>query len=312
MSFTVTEKPSKMSTTQFTQEQLKRMEENKRKALEKIAQKGSNINATGQNLSVSSSAPPTSVSKSIFINSNSKVTTLSSISQNIPGSTATTTTSNVTKPASNSINKVATLNSAMSTTLAATSAATAKPAINQPQGGYNGKCQLLPDDPENRFEIIVGYNKGLVDLFKSIQSKKYDPDTKRWNFSLKSYDEIMFRIKDELNNSIKLEPLDRSNKKTFMLKFVLINNREFEAQCDYNQELNEVFKTMKTRKYNTETKRWSFSLGEYEELINAIRTKCGSSVTIVQFPKLVKEIFKEKISNKMEEKQPIIDLEHLR
>ena len=122
----------------------------------------------------------------------------------------------------------------------------------------------------------------------------------------------MCRIKNELNNAIKLEPLDRSNKKTFMLKFALINNREFETQCDYNQELNEVFKTMKTRKYNTETKRWSFNLCEYEELIDAVRAKLATAVTIIQFPKLVKEIFKDKITKKVEEKQPVIDLDHLK
>jgi len=180
--------------------------------------------------------------------------------------------------------------------------------------GYNGKCQLLADDPENRFEIIVGYNKGLIDLFKTLNGRKYDPDTKRWSFSLKSYDDIMMRIKHEFNNTIKLEPLDRnSNKKATLVKFLLINNQNFEAQVDYNQEILDIFKAMKTKKYDPNSKKWSFNLNEYEELVNVIRTKCAGSVNIVQLPKMVKEIFKDKlIINKSVEKQPTIDLDHLR
>jgi hypothetical protein len=46
--------------------------------------------------------------------------------------------------------------------------------------GNSGKCVPLEDDPENRFEIITGYNKDLIDLFKTFSSRKYDPNTKRW------------------------------------------------------------------------------------------------------------------------------------
>ena len=75
-----------------------------------------------------------------------------------------------------------------------------------------------------------------------------------------------------------------------MLKFVLINNQTFEAQVDFSQDLNEIFKTMKTKRYDPNTKRWSFNLNEYKELIAGIRTKIGASVNIVQLPKMVKEI----------------------
>ena len=221
MSFTVTDKSSKMSTTKLTDEQLKRMEENRLKALERIAQKRKETPTT---------APA---------NTTNKVHTLSSI-------------------APKSVQPLAPIT---------------KQVNSDPPGTLSGKCQLLAEDPENRFEIIIGYNKGLIDLFKSINSRKYDAETKRWNFSLKSYDEIVCRIKNEFNNTIKLEPLDRNNKKSLMLKFVLINNQTFEAQVDFSQDLNEIFKTMK--------------------------------------PKMVKEIFKDKIM-KTTEKQADIDLEHLR
>lgn len=266
MSFTVTEKSrTNMSTTKLTDEQIKRMEENRRKALERKAQ-----------LSNQQQAP--------------KVATLSSINSS----------SSSTAPQS-------------SNGFISNQANAPKPTHtnNNDSSGLTGKCQLLADDPENRFEIIIGFNKNLIEMFKTINSRKYDPDTKRWNFSLKSYDEIMCRIKHEFNNTIKLEPLDRSNKKSIMVKFCLINNQQFEAQVDYNQELMEIFKSMKTKKYDPNTKRWSFNLNEYEELISNIRSKMGQSVNIVQLPKIVKETFKEKLTN-TQEKQPLIDLDHLR
>lgn len=264
MSFTVTDKSSKMSTTKLTDEQLKRMEENRLKALERIAQKRKE-----NGMPVTTTTAPA--------NTTNKVHTLSSI-------------------APKSVQPLAPIT---------------KQVNSDPPGTLSGKCQLLAEDPENRFEIIIGYNKGLIDLFKSINSRKYDAETKRWNFSLKSYDEIVCRIKNEFNNTIKLEPLDRNNKKSLMLKFFLINNQTFEAQVDFSQDLNEIFKTMKTKRYDPNTKRWSFNLNEYEELIAGIRAKMGASVNIVQLPKMVKEIFKDKIM-KTTEKQADIDLEHLR
>lgn len=262
MSFTYTEKSAKMSTTQLTEEQKRRMEENRLKALERRKLSSNNLNSTD------------------------KIATLSSITTTAPMQPQST---NIIKPVESA--------AAPTTTT-----------------GYNGKCQLLADDPENRFEIIVGYNKGLIDLFKTLNGRKYDPDTKRWSFSLKSYDDIMMRIKHEFNNTIKLEPLDRnSNKKATLVKFLLINNQNFEAQVDYNQEILDIFKAMKTKKYDPNSKKWSFNLNEYEELVNVIRTKCAGSVNIVQLPKMVKEIFKDKlIINKSVEKQPTIDLDHLR
>jgi hypothetical protein len=112
------------------------------------------------------------------------------------------------KPLTSSNNcKVFTLESIKSTGTAQT--------IKNVLDSMNGKCAPLEEDRENRFEIIIGYNKDLIDLFKTFSSRRYDPNSKRWNFSLEQYDEIINRIKDQFNGTIKLDPLDsRSNKST--------------------------------------------------------------------------------------------------
>ncbi|MEQ2278928.1 SWI/SNF- matrix-associated actin-dependent regulator of chromatin subfamily A-like protein 1 [Ameca splendens] len=51
-----------------------------------------------------------------------------------------------------------------------------------------GKC--VPH-AENRFKVEVGYHAELIAVFKSIPSKNYDPATKTWNFSLDDYKQLM-------------------------------------------------------------------------------------------------------------------------
>uniref|UniRef100_A0A8C3G946 SWI/SNF-related matrix-associated actin-dependent regulator of chromatin subfamily A-like protein 1 n=1 Tax=Cyclopterus lumpus TaxID=8103 RepID=A0A8C3G946_CYCLU len=51
-----------------------------------------------------------------------------------------------------------------------------------------GKC--VPHT-EGRFRVEVGYHAGLIAVFKSISSKNYDPATKMWNFSLEDYQPLM-------------------------------------------------------------------------------------------------------------------------
>uniref|UniRef100_A0A8C4HQK8 SWI/SNF-related matrix-associated actin-dependent regulator of chromatin subfamily A-like protein 1 n=1 Tax=Dicentrarchus labrax TaxID=13489 RepID=A0A8C4HQK8_DICLA len=58
-----------------------------------------------------------------------------------------------------------------------------KPAIS-----VRGKC--VPH-AEDRFRVEVGYHAELIAVFKSIPSKNYDPATKTWNFSLEDYQQLM-------------------------------------------------------------------------------------------------------------------------
>lgn len=155
----------------------------------------------------------------------------------------------------------------------------------------------------------------MIDLFKTIQGRKYDPNTKRWNFSRKKYDEILLQIKIQLNNTVKLEPLDRTSGNTVFVKFFLINKERFEAVSEFKPELNELYKTMRTKNYESTSKKWSFDLCEYNALVNSINTNLKASVTIVPLPKTVKEIFKEKIAGEkadINDHHRVIDFEHLK
>uniref|UniRef100_A0A673CDI1 SWI/SNF-related matrix-associated actin-dependent regulator of chromatin subfamily A-like protein 1 n=1 Tax=Sphaeramia orbicularis TaxID=375764 RepID=A0A673CDI1_9TELE len=58
-----------------------------------------------------------------------------------------------------------------------------KPAI-----AVRGKC--VPHT-EDRFRVEVGYHAELISVFKSIPSKNFDPATKMWNFSLTDYQQLM-------------------------------------------------------------------------------------------------------------------------
>lgn len=263
MSFTITSKTATTSNSmcsKLTPEQLKRIEENRLKALQ-LKQK--------------------SISNGVIISKPKETNT---------------EISNVTT-------KIHTLNTSPP-----------KPANAQIGPNY-GKCVYLENEPESRFEVLVGYNKGLIDIFKSISSRKYDPNTKRWNFSLNNYDELILKVKNELNNSVKLEPLDRvASSKSITAKFILIERNRFEVQVDYHLELQELFKTMSTKRYDPQSKRWSFDLKEYEDLVKKIVAKFNrGEVIVVPLPKPVREIFKEQISGKnVPRLNPEIDFEHIK
>jgi len=156
--------------------------------------------------------------------------------------------------------------------------------------------------------------KALVDLFKTLKGRKYEPNNKRWNFPRKNYNDIILQIKHQLNDTVKLDPIIQSSKKMVFLKFFLINKTRFEAVSDYKPELNEIYKTMKTSAYDTAGKKWNFELGEYDLLVSAILAKLKSDVSIVPLPKIVKEFFKDKLSGvlKLENTNgPVINKDHL-
>lgn len=180
----------------------------------------------------------------------------------------------------------------------------------------HGRCVLLQDEPD-RFEVIIGYNKELIDLFKTVNGRRYNGDTKTWSFSMRQHDELINKVKLQFNGNIKLDPIDKGNlAKTTKAKFVLCSNTNFEVLADYNPELQEIFKTIKTRSYDIKAKKWSFELKDYDELINKIQVfkfqKTG--VQIQPLPKMVREIFKDKINSsaKQIESNEIIDCDHLR
>lgn len=282
MSFVVYNKAVTTTSTdsgsKLTPEQLKRMEENRQRAL-KIQQ--ANMLNQQKSSSSSSSSTFTKHPSDIKPNNVSNVTTLQNMNNQ---NTKPAEKTSPTKQSNGTIDST------------------------------HGKCAYLADELD-RFEIIVGYNQALINLFKSVGSRKYEPTTKRWNFSIKNYEDIMFRIKHELNNTVKIEPLDGGGSTNAKVaRFYLIDRNRFEVQAEYDAELQELFKTMTTKKYDATNKRWSFDLKDYNELVKKITDKFSrSKINVDPLPKLVREIFKDQIAGKQTHRiDPEIDLDLLK
>ncbi|XP_057708938.1 SWI/SNF-related matrix-associated actin-dependent regulator of chromatin subfamily A-like protein 1 [Corythoichthys intestinalis] len=73
-----------------------------------------------------------------------------------------------------------------------------KPAVST-----RGKCVPHTD---GRFRVEVGYNVELIAVFKSIPSKAYDPTNKMWSFSMGDYHLLMTQVASIA--SVSLKPLE--------------------------------------------------------------------------------------------------------
>ncbi|XP_011787690.1 PREDICTED: SWI/SNF-related matrix-associated actin-dependent regulator of chromatin subfamily A-like protein 1 [Colobus angolensis palliatus] len=149
-----------------------------------------------------------------------------------------------------------------------------------------GKCIRNGD----RFQVLIGYNAELIAVFKSLPSKRYDPDTKTWNFSINDYSALM-KAAQSLP-TVNLQPLEwacgssespptSSEGQAGLpsapsLSFVkgrcmLISRAYFEADIGYSQDLIALFKQMDSRRYDVKTRKWSFLLEEHSKLIAKVR-----------------------------------------
>jgi hypothetical protein len=162
MSFTISSKSSVlMSSTKsnLTPEQLQRMEENRLKALaKKQANSRTNSNTATENqnpiskintIHTLNDQPKTSI-----FNNPSKINTIQTTNYK---STSSAVKPSIQPPLPN-------------VTAAATSAPTNSSVLSDGGviTGTHGKCVPLEEDPENRFEIIIGYNKVSSTFFDFI------------------------------------------------------------------------------------------------------------------------------------------------
>lgn len=80
---------------------------------------------------------------------------------------------------------------------------------------------------------------------------------------------------------------------------ILISRERFEVDAKFSSPLVELCKTMKTKMYDAVTKKWSIGLEEYNRFITAVK-ELRPSVEIEPFPKHVLQVF----SSHIKEKQP--------
>ncbi|NWY76469.1 SMAL1 protein, partial [Erithacus rubecula] len=80
----------------------------------------------------------------------------------------------------------------------------------KPSALVRGKCVLIS---RLRFEVDIGYSAEVIGLFKQMDSRNYDMNTRKWNFLLEDYPKLMVVL---LNlASVEVEPLPEAVIKTF-------------------------------------------------------------------------------------------------
>ncbi|XP_022168575.1 SWI/SNF-related matrix-associated actin-dependent regulator of chromatin subfamily A-like protein 1 [Myzus persicae] len=77
-----------------------------------------------------------------------------------------------------------------------------------------GSCEITSKE---RFTVHVTYHQQLIDTFKTISSKSYDPKTSEWSFLIKDHDQLMISIKP-LEPNVKIEKLPYFVLKLFKTK----------------------------------------------------------------------------------------------
>uniref|UniRef100_A0A8D1WW31 SWI/SNF-related matrix-associated actin-dependent regulator of chromatin subfamily A-like protein 1 n=1 Tax=Sus scrofa TaxID=9823 RepID=A0A8D1WW31_PIG len=160
-----------------------------------------------------------------------------------------------------------------------------QPAASSQQG----TCIRIGD----RFQVKIGYNAELIAVFKSLPSRRYDPATKMWNFSMTDYNALMEaaqRLPRVTLQSLEgaeghMESPSPSGSSSMAqtclpaapsLAFVkgqcmLISRARFEADIGYSEDLIALFKQMESRKYDVKTRKWNFLLEEYNKLMEKAR-----------------------------------------
>ncbi|XP_074550566.1 SWI/SNF-related matrix-associated actin-dependent regulator of chromatin subfamily A-like protein 1 [Halichoeres trimaculatus] len=197
---------------QLTAEQLKKIEENRQRALERRAQRlGQTDNSNKQTSGVSNSA--TAQAQAYTSKPSSAFTKQAQVTDPLPQKKAQHVSSGVLSSGGNFAVKPTHPNANLSTSSSSSGAVGSfykqgskpaqSPAVAHPPSktptsdgapakkpaiSVRGRCVL---HTEGRFKIEVSYHAELIAVFKSIPSKNYDPATKMWNFDLEDYRQLM-------------------------------------------------------------------------------------------------------------------------
>ncbi|NWW73380.1 SMAL1 protein, partial [Climacteris rufus] len=80
----------------------------------------------------------------------------------------------------------------------------------KPSALVRGKCVLVS---RLRFEVDIGYSAEVIGVFKQMDSRNYDMNTRKWNFLLQDYPKLMEVLLSLV--SVEVEPLPEAVIKTF-------------------------------------------------------------------------------------------------
>uniref|UniRef100_A0A8C3TZ47 SWI/SNF-related matrix-associated actin-dependent regulator of chromatin subfamily A-like protein 1 n=1 Tax=Catharus ustulatus TaxID=91951 RepID=A0A8C3TZ47_CATUS len=82
--------------------------------------------------------------------------------------------------------------------------------LASPSALVKGKCVLIS---RLRFEVDIGYAAEVIGVFKQMDSRNYDMNTRKWNFLLEDYSKLMVALLSLA--SVEVEPLPEAVIKTF-------------------------------------------------------------------------------------------------
>ncbi|NWU99127.1 SMAL1 protein, partial [Upupa epops] len=80
----------------------------------------------------------------------------------------------------------------------------------KPSALVKGKCVLIS---RLRFEVDIGYSAEVIGVFKQMDSRNYDMNTRKWNFLLQDYPKLMEMLQSFA--SVEVEPLPEAVIHTF-------------------------------------------------------------------------------------------------
>lgn len=313
-----------MSSGSLTEEQKRRIEENKRKALAKRAEKSSqspvkSVNPqtrpSGSSTSSTQNSNPQAQPSGSGISSNQSSNLQFSynakpahtvprnipVPQNIAGRSGNLSKSVVHPPDKTKGNNFsqsssgACLNKNNTSSLTKSlNAYSCNSAVNKTTSfskwaSNNGNTKL--------FEQKKNSNTASSSQTRTNQSVSVGKYQKPQNSSLSNVETVANSI---AQSSVKPEgaagknPFSTFGKNTVKGCCVLISRERFEVNVGYCAPLLEVFKSMKTKLYDAATKKWSFKLEDYENLMNAVKD-LRPAVQLEPLPRPILQVFSSQL-----------------
>ena len=153
-----------------------------------------------------------------------------------------------------------------------------------------GRCRQISPA---RFAVAIGYDVKFIDIFRSIQDRRYDSSSKSWNFPNQHFDVLLDRIKEYLTDTFGTSSTVNKSDLIGSIEIALSEENRLKVNIKkFNKnraELEEIFRTISSNVYDTQTKCWSFELNDHQDLIKSIRAKFPSNFEICDLNFSIKE-----------------------
>ena len=156
----------------------------------------------------------------------------------------------------------------------------------------------ITSEGEKKIRVTMGYNEDAVSFFKTLASRKYNTEDKSWSFDESDIESLVNKFK-QLNLHFDDDRINQLKpKKLFfeknIIKIISEGDQKIRINMPYNAQAVAFFKTLASRKYNTEDKSWSFDNSDLEKLLDKFeeleleyqdKTKKAPSIYIKQTKK---------------------------